>query len=561
MTKSFQTKLTCWLPGLQIFGNYKSQWLSKDLAAGLSVAAIALPVGIAYASLAGLPTISGLYSCILPMIAYALFGTSRQLMVGPDSATCILIASTLAPLAAAGSAHYQSISVLLTIIVGVMCVIAGIAKFGFIANFLSKPILTGYINGLALSIIASQLGKLNGYNTESGGFFKVVYEYFSNIEKTNMESILIGITTFVFLRVFKKYFNKIPAPLFAAIGGIAVVMIFGLANKGVQIVGEVPSGFPTIILPEVQFGELGALISHSLGIVLISYCSAMLTDKSFAIKNNYKIDANKEFIALGAANIFSGLSQGFVISGADSRTAVNDSAGGKTQLVSVVAALTILMVVLFLTGYLTFLPVSTLSAIIISAAIGLFNLKYLKKLYYVSRSEFVLAVITSLSVITIGVLPGVLIALGITLIRLIAKVSKPHGVILGKMDGYRNYMDISEYKDAQTFPGILVYRFEESLLFFNVDYFRNDVTSIIKKEKIKYLVLDASAILRIDITAADILEDMMCELSEKGVTTVFTKMKPHVEQLLERSGAIKPEDKKKLFESVHTAVDYCKTLK
>ncbi|HQY51535.1 MAG TPA: SulP family inorganic anion transporter [Ignavibacteria bacterium] len=561
MTKSFQTKLTCWLPGLQIFGNYKSQWLSKDLAAGLSVAAIALPVGIAYASLAGLPTISGLYSCILPMIAYALFGTSRQLMVGPDSATCILIASTLAPLAAAGSAHYQSISVLLTIIVGVMCVIAGIAKFGFIANFLSKPILTGYINGLALSIIASQLGKLNGYNTESGGFFKVVYEYFSNIEKTNMESILIGITTFVFLRVFKKYFNKIPAPLFAAIGGIAVVMIFGLANKGVQIVGEVPSGFPTIILPEVQFGELGALISHSLGIVLISYCSAMLTDKSFAIKNNYKIDANKEFIALGAANIFSGLSQGFVISGADSRTAVNDSAGGKTQLVSVVAALTILMVVLFLTGYLTFLPVSTLSAIIISAAIGLFNLKYLKKLYYVSRSEFVLAVITSLSVITIGVLPGVLIALGITLIRLIAKVSKPHGVILGKMDGYRNYMDISEYKDAQTFPGILVYRFEESLLFFNVDYFRNDVTSIIKKEKIKYLVLDASAILRIDITAADILEDMMCELSEKGVTTVITKMKPHVEQLLERSGAIKPEDKKKLFESVHTAVDYCKTLK
>ena len=560
MTKSFQTKLTCWLPGLQIFGNYKSQWLSKDLAAGLSVAAIALPVGIAYASLAGLPTISGLYSCILPMIAYALFGTSRQLMVGPDSATCILIASTLAPLAAAGSAHYQSISVLLTIIVGVMCVIAGIAKFGFIANFLSKPILTGYINGLALSIIASQLGKLNGYNTESGGFFKVVYEYFSNIEKTNMESILIGITTFVFLRVFKKYFNKIPAPLFAAIGGIAVVMIFGLANKGVQIVGEVPSGFPTIILPEVQFGELGALISHSLGIVLISYCSAMLTDKSFAIKNNYKIDANKEFIALGAANIFSGLSQGFVISGADSRTAVNDSAGGKTQLVSVVAALTILMVVLFLTGYLTFLPVSTLSAIIISAAIGLFNLKYLKKLYYVSRSEFVLAVITSLSVITIGVLPGVLIALGITLIRLIAKVSKPHGVILGKMDGYRNYMDISEYKDAQTFPGILVYRFEESLLFFNVDYFRNDVTSIIKKEKIKYLVLDASAILRIDITAADILEDMMCELSEKGVTTVITKMKPHVEQLLERSGAIKPEDKKKLFESVHTAVDYCKSI-
>jgi len=560
LTKSFQTKLTCWLPGLQIFGNYKSQWLSKDLAAGLSVAAIALPVGIAYASLAGLPTISGLYSCILPMIAYALFGTSRQLMVGPDSATCILIASTLAPLAAAGSAHYQSISVLLTIIVGVMCVIAGIAKFGFIANFLSKPILTGYINGLALSIIASQLGKLNGYNTESGGFFKVVYEYFSNIEKTNMESILIGITTFVFLRVFKKYFNKIPAPLFAAIGGIAVVMIFGLANKGVQIVGEVPSGFPTIILPEVQFGELGALISHSLGIVLISYCSAMLTDKSFAIKNNYKIDANKEFIALGAANIFSGLSQGFVISGADSRTAVNDSAGGKTQLVSVVAALTILMVVLFLTGYLTFLPVSTLSAIIISAAIGLFNLKYLKKLYYVSRSEFVLAVITSLSVITIGVLPGVLIALGITLIRLIAKVSKPHGVILGKMDGYRNYMDISEYKDAQTFPGILVYRFEESLLFFNVDYFRNDVTSIIKKEKIKYLVLDASAILRIDITAADILEDMMCELSEKGVTTVFTKMKPHVEQLLERSGAIKPEDKKKLFESVHTAVDYCKSI-
>lgn len=561
MTKSFQSKLSSWVPGLQIFVNYKRQWLSKDLAAGLSVAAIALPVGIAYADLAGLPTISGLYSCILPMIAYALFGTSKQLMVGPDSATCILIASTLAPLAAAGSAHYQSVSVLLAIIVGVICVIAGISKFGFIANFLSKPILTGYINGLALSIIASQLGKLNGYKIESGGFFKVVYEYFSNIDKTNIETFLIGIITFVFLRILKKYFNKIPAPLLAAIGGIAVVMIFGLSNAGVQIVGNVPSGFPTLIIPEVQFGELGTLISHSLGIVLISYCSGMLTDKSFAVKNNYKIDANKEFIALGAANIFSGLSQGFVISGADSRTAVNDSAGGKTQLVSVVAALSILLVVLFFTGYLTFLPVTTLSAIIISASIGLFNFDYLKKLFYVSRSEFILAVITSLSVITIGVIPGVLIALGLTFVRIIAKMSKPHGVILGKVEGYRNYMDISEYEDAVTYPGILVYRFEASLLFFNADYFREDVTAKIKKEHVKCLVLDASSILRIDITAADILEDMINELSDKGVTTVITKMKPHVEQLLERSGVIKPEDKNKLFESVHSAVDYCRSLK
>jgi len=558
LPNKFFSGLSKFIPGLGLINTYKKEWLSKDIAAGLSVAAIAVPVGIAYSGLAGLPPETGLYSAILPMVAYALFGSSRQLMVGPDSATCILIAAALTPLAAFGSEQYQSYSILLAIVTGILCIIGGVLKFGFIANFLSKPILTGYLNGLAISIITGQLGKFFGFNIESGGFFRMITEFFSKIGETHFLTFTIGFAAFVLLRIFKKIFNKIPAPLLAVIGGIAFISSMGLENSGVRFVGNVPAGFPDIVLPVFDLGILGTLVSHSLGIVLISYCSAMLTNKSFAVKNGYSIDSNKDFIALGAANIFSGLSQGFVVSGADSRTAVNDSSGGKTQLVSVIAALTITVVVIFFTQYLEFLPVTVLSAIIISASIGLFNFAYLKKLYLVSKNEFLLAVVTSLSVITIGVIPAVLIAVGLALLRLIAKTSKPNDMILGRVEGLNSYHDINEFKNASKIPGIMIYRFEAPILFFNADFFKKRVLEITdnEKEKIQYFILDASPVLRIDITSSDVIEDLIFELKARNVVFGIAKVNGEVNAILQKSGVKDKIGKENVFENVHSAVEY-----
>lgn len=551
------SKIKEWVPGLKLFDSYKKEWLSSDFAAGVSVAAIAVPIGIAYSSLAGLPPETGLYASILPMIAYALFGTSRQLMVGPDSATCIMVASTLAPIAVLGTKEYLSYSILLSLIVGILCIFGGIFKLGFISNFLSKPILTGYINGLALSIITGQLGKLFGFQIISAGFFKTIADFFSKLNETNILTVIVGISTFIFLRIMKKFFYRIPSPLLAVVIGIIVTIVFGFDKHGLAVVGHVPSGFPTPFIPHFELGKLEELLAGSIGIVLISYASGILTDKSFANRNGYKIDSNKDFIAFGVANIFSGLSQGFVISGADSRTAVNDSAGGKTQLVSVFAAISIAVVLLFFTHYFEFLPITILSAVIISASLGLFNIEYLKKLFKVSKNEFFLAMITALSVITIGVLKAVILAVGLTLVRLLAKSSKPHDEILGLVEGTNKYHDIKEYSEAKEIPGILIYRFESSLLFYNADYFKSRIDEEIgkRKDNVKHLIIDASSINKIDITASDTIENLIDEMSKKGINVSITKLQKEEDSFLKRSGVLNKVGNKNLFDSVHLAVE------
>ncbi|MGB4852483.1 MAG: SulP family inorganic anion transporter, partial [Ignavibacteria bacterium] len=298
--------------GLNLFKTYKKQWLSKDLIAGLSVAAIAMPVGIAYAGIAGLPLQTGLYSCILPMIIYALFGSSRQLIVGPDSATCILVAAAISPLAAAGSDSYVSLSIMLALMTGILSIVFAVFRLDFIANFLSKPILNGYLNGLAISIIVGQFGKVFGFDLKPQGIFRMLYEFISKIPDTHLTTFAFGLTVFILLRVFKKFLPVLPAPFLFVAAGIIIVYLFDLGKSGMSLVGSIPSGFPSIGIPAFDLSETGDLFVKSLGIVLISYCSFMLTNKSFAAKNGYQINANQDLYALGFANISSGLSQGFV---------------------------------------------------------------------------------------------------------------------------------------------------------------------------------------------------------------------------------------------------------
>lgn len=542
------------VPGLTLIKNYKTEWFSKDLVAGLSVAAIAMPVGIAYAGITGLPVQTGLYSCILPMIAYAMFGSSKQLIVGPDSATCLLVASSIAPLAAVGSAEYNSLSVFLALIVGVLCILFGALRFDFIANFLSKPILNGYLNGLAISIIAGQLGKVFGYDIKTSGLLRMMDQFFSQINETHFTTLTIGAGAFAMLRIFKRFIPKIPAPLFVVIAGIAVVYFMGLDKEGVRIVGSIPAGLPEFGIPDVDLGSAGELVMDALGIVLISYCSFMLTNKSFAAKNRYDIDANQDFYALGIANISSGLSQGFAISGADSRTAVVDSAGGKTQIASVVGAVTMIMILLFLTSPLEYLPIPVLGAIVISASIGLFNFEYLKVLYKVNREEFILAIITSLCVISIGVLPAVIVAVGLAMLRLITRSSHPHDAVLGKIQGSDSYHDILEYPEAETIEGVLIYRYDSSMLFYNADYFKKRLRELTgEEENLKCVILNLESVVYMDITSADVFSDVVKELNEKNITVLAARSKSQVKGMMVLTGL---ENKVKLFDSVRSAVKH-----
>ena len=547
--------------GLNLFKTYEKQWLSKDLIAGLSVAAIAMPVGIAYAGIAGLPLQTGLYSCILPMIIYALFGSSRQLIVGPDSATCILIAAAISPLAAAGSDSYVSLSIMLALMTGILSIVFAVFRLDFIANFLSKPILNGYLNGLAISIIVGQFGKVFGFDLKPQGIFRMLYEFFSKIPDTHLTTFAFGLTVFILLRVFKKFLPVLPAPFLFVAAGIIIVYLFDLGKSGMSLVGSIPSGFPSIGIPAFDLSETGDLFVKSLGIVLISYCSFMLTNKSFAAKNGYQINANQDLYALGFANISSGLSQGFVISGADSRTAVADNAGGKTQMTSIIASLIIVMVLLFFTETLKYLPVAILGAIVISASIGLFNFEYLKNLYLVSRPEFYLAVITSLCVLTIGVLPAVIFAVCLSLLVLLARASKPHDAILGRSVDKNTYIDILEDSGVKSIPGLLIYRFDAQLLFFNADYFRERINHYINKseDKIDCLIIDAETIVLTDITGAEILSELITGLNNRGVIVFIARSKFKFNSMIYKTGIDK---KAKVFRTVHEAADhYLETIK
>ncbi|MBK7158378.1 MAG: SulP family inorganic anion transporter [Ignavibacteria bacterium] len=547
--------------GLNLFKTYEKQWLSKDLIAGLSVAAIAMPVGIAYAGIAGLPLQTGLYSCILPMIIYALFGSSRQLIVGPDSATCILVAAAISPLAAAGSDSYVSLSIMLALMTGILSIVFAVFRLDFIANFLSKPILNGYLNGLAISIIVGQFGKVFGFDLKPQGIFRMLYEFISKIPDTHLTTFAFGLTVFILLRVFKKFLPVLPAPFLFVAAGIIIVYLFDLGKSGMSLVGSIPSGFPSIGIPAFDLSETGDLFVKSLGIVLISYCSFMLTNKSFAAKNGYQINANQDLYALGFANISSGLSQGFVISGADSRTAVADNAGGKSQMTSIIASLIIVMVLLFFTETLKYLPVAILGAIVISASIGLFNFEYLKNLYLVSRPEFYLAVITSLCVLTIGVLPAVIFAVCLSLLVLLARASKPHDAILGRSVDKNTYIDILEDSGVKSIPGLLIYRFDAQLLFFNADYFRERINHYINKseDKIDCIIIDAESIVLTDITGADILSELISGLNKKGITVFIARAKFKFNSMIHKTGI----DKKAIvFKTVHEAADhYLETVK
>ena len=515
-------------PGLAKLLRYQKTDLPHDLLAGLSVAAVALPIGVAYAQLAGFNPAVGLYSTILPLIAYAIFGTSRQLIVGPDAATCALITAALVPLSSGDVSLYESLSEVLALFAGLLCIGASFFRLGALADFLSKPILVGFLNGVALSIILGQLGKIFGYSISSGGIVPRLVEFVNKLGVTHWPTLAVGLGTFMVLFVVPRFLRRVPAALVAIILASAAVRLLSLEEFGVKTVGEVPAGLPSLRIPHVPLSLIPSLFGDAAGLVLVTFSSMMLTSRSFASKNRYDIDANREFAALGAANITSALSGGFAVSGADSRTAMSDATGGRTQVTGLVAAATVAVVLSFFTQPLRYLPIAALGAVLVKAALSLVDLESLKSIYRIDRKEFALAIFSILAVVAVGAIRAILIAVTVALLRFVRIVSRPKVEILGKVDESQGFHSIERHSDAVTVPGLMLVRFNSPIVFFNAPYFKQEVLAIAKAAgpSLRWLVLDMLPITMIDATGiytvaevADLLREQSVVLAAAGRQT------------------------------------------
>ncbi|TEN23029.1 SulP family inorganic anion transporter [Pseudomonas aeruginosa] len=547
--------LARWVPGLDSLLHYRRAWFRPDVQAGLSVAAIQIPTAIAYAQIAGFPPQVGLYACILPMLIYALIGSSRQLMVGPDAATAAMVAAAITPLAAGDPQRLVDLSMIVAIMVGLFSIVAGLARAGFIASFLSRPILVGYLNGIGLSLLVGQLGKLFGYEAATSGFVAGILALLENLLHIHWPTLILGSLSLLLMVLLPRRFPQLPGALCGVLLASLAAALLGLDRYGVELLGEVPAGLPQLSWPQTSLEELKSLLRDATGITVVSFCSAMLTARSFAARHGYSINPNHEFVALGLANIGAGVSQGFAISGADSRTAVNDMVGGKTQLVGVVAALVIAATLLLLNKPLGWVPMPALGAVLLLAGWGLIDVQALKGFWKLSRFEFSLCLLTTVGVLSVGVLPGIFVAVSIAVLRLLYYTYRPSDAVLGWMHGIDGQVELAKYPQATTLPGLVIYRFDAPLLFFNADYFKQRVLAVVDgSERPNAVLLNAEAMTNLDISGLATLHEVQQILKTQGVHLSLARVTGQTLDLLQRSsmlGEIKPP---LVFSSVRSGV-------
>ncbi|MFJ4432060.1 SulP family inorganic anion transporter [Pseudomonas sp. NPDC089395] len=547
--------LSRWLPGLANLLHYRREWFHADLQAGLSVAAIQIPIAIAYAQIVGLAPQYGLYACVLPMIVYALVGSSRQLMVGPDAATCAMIAGAVAPLAMGDPQRTAELAVIVTVLVGVMLIGAGLARAGFIASFFSRPILIGYLNGIGLSLIAGQLSKVVGFKIEGDGFILSLLNFVQRLGEIHWLTLAIGGAGLALLIWLPRRFPRLPAALVTVAVFTALVGLLGLDRLGVAILGPVPAGIPHLAWPQSNLAETKSLLRDALGIATVSFCSAMLTARSFAARHGYAINANHEFVALGVSNLAAGISQGFAISGADSRTAVNDMVGGKSQLVGIIAALVIAMILLFFTAPMAWIPQAALGAVLLMAGWGLIDIKSLGRIRRLSRFEFWLCLLTTVGVLGLGVLPGIMVAVTLAILRLLYSIYQPTDAVLGWLPGIEGQVDIRKHKEARTVPGLVVYRFDDAILFFNADYFKMRLLEAVQSQANPQAVLfDAEAVSSIDVSGIAALREVRDTLAAQGIYFAIARARGSFLRMLVRSGMAREMEEKLLFGSVRAGI-------
>jgi high affinity sulfate transporter 1 len=513
---------------------------------------------MAYGDLAGVTPVAGLYVALGAMVLYALFGTSRQVIMGPEATTAIMTAAAVAPLAAGDPVRYAALAAMTALLVGVLALLARLAKLGFITDFLSKPILVGYIFGVTLIVIGSQLGKMFGIKLESDQFFRQVAELISRLGETHPLTFVIGVVCMAALFIMRRINRALPGPLIVVVGTIILSAVLDWQTKGVAIVGAVPAGLPKLAIPAVSFQDILALLPAALAITILIYADEILTARVFAAKHNQKLDANQEFVAIGMANIGAGFLTGFPAALSASRTAVNDQMGGKTQWVGLFATALTIIFLLFFTPLLAPLPTVALGAIIIVASLGLIDLAAFRFLRKVRLTEFWLAVVTALGVLTVGILAGILIAVVLSLINVIYHISRPHDALLDDIDasGGTVYRGVTDKETALTEPGLIVYRFDAPLVFANVAFFTERLEDLIANagEGLKCVILDAEAISDFDSTAAEALETLDADLERRKVELWIARANAPLRDLLQVTGLTIKIGESNIHPSVRAAV-------
>jgi len=542
------------IPGVVAARGYQRQWLRADLVAGIVLAAILVPQGMAYAELAGLPAVTGLYTTIGCLVAYAVFGPSRVLVLGPDSSVSPLIFAAIVPLVAVDDpGQAVLLAGMLALLVGLIEIGLGIARLGFVADLLSSEVQVGYMNGLAVTIVLGQLPKLFGFSTDADSLFDDVREFFTHLDETETAALAVGVGVLAVLLVLPRIVPKVPAILVAIVLATVASALLGLADE-IATVGALPQGFPRPEVPWTQLSDVGPLLIAAVGITLVSLTDTIATSAAFAAKRGDEVDPNQEMVGIGAANVAAGLVQGFAVSTSGSRTAVAEQSGAKSQLTGLVGAGLVAVLLLVLNDLLADLPQAALAGVVIAAAISLLDLPALARYWRVRRSAALLSVAASLGVILFGVLEGIVVAVFLAVLMFFRRNWWPHGAVLGEVDGLDGWHSIDVHDGARQAHGIIVYRWEAPLFFANAGAFRRQIRHLVRDRDPSWVVIQCEAITDIDVTAAGMLEQLDRELNAEGVHMGFVEMRSRLQDLVQRYGLFETLDRDHFYPSIDRAL-------
>ena len=542
--------------------DYRPNTARRDLIAGLTVAALALPSGMAYAEVAGLPPVNGLYALLLPTVLYTFLGSSRQLIVGPEGSISALVGAALLPLAAAGSSEASELAAMLALLVAVCFLLAWVARLGWLADYFSRPVLVGYIHGVAVVLVCGQLSKLLGVDIDATKPIGQVVEAIQELGEASGTTVLVSAVALGALLVARSFMPRLPAALVVVLASILVSWAVDLEADGVAVVGAIPSGLPSFSIPRPPLGDTADLVPAAIGIFLVSFADGILTARSFAGKRNQHIRANQELLAFSGMSAAAGVTQGFPLGASGSRTAVNDQMGARTQIAGLVAAGAIALVLLFFTEPMSYLPKAVLGAVIVSAAIGLVDRGAWRALRLVSRFELGIAVATLVGVVVLGVLQALVIAVALSILDVVRRSAQPRDAVLGWVDRLGRWGNVELHPSARVTPGVVVYRLDDRLFFANARYVKGRVLEALRgaPDEPHWLVFDAEAVSHVDATGLEALRELAAGRRRDGIGLVVARMKPAVYEQVAVAGVAEAIGEERFFPTVRAAVAACLEL-
>jgi high affinity sulfate transporter 1 len=547
-----------WLPGIATLRQYQAGWLQHDVVAGIVLTTMLVPVGVAYAVASGVPGIYGLYATVVPLLAYALFGPSPILVLGPDSSLAPLILAVVLQLSGGDPMRAIAVASAMAVVSGAVCIVAGLARLGFITELLSKPIRYGYMNGIALTVIISQIPKLLGFSINSEGPLRNLWAIGQAVwtGKTNWIAFAVGAATLLTILMIRG--RRIPSVLLAVIGATVVVGVLDLSAKaGVAVLGSLPQGLPSFTVPWIGAADIVPVLLGGCAVALVSFADTSVLSRSFSARTGKHVDPNQEMVGLGAANLAAGLFQGFPISSSSSRTPVAEAAGAKTQLTGVVGAVAVALLLTLAPDLLKHLPSTALAAVVIAAAIGLFEIDDLRRLWRIQRWEFWLSIVCFVGVAVLGAIPGIGLAIVLAVIEFLWDGWRPHSAVLGRAEGVRGYHDIERYPDARLVPGLVLFRWDAPLFFANAEFFQQRALEAVAAAPTptRRLVVAAEPVTSVDVTSADVLAELEESLSKAGVELCFSELKDPVKDKLRRFELFERFGPERFFATLGEAVD------